>query len=87
VTSKDVTSERAARLSNGGIAPLRATDQNGDLSRRSVTLIVPQRAMLGMAGTTPMHVFSNVFDYIALGVLIACMLAAAAMVFARVKTH
>jgi hypothetical protein len=34
-----------------------------------------------------MHVFSHVSDYIALGVLIACMLAAAAMVFTRVKSH
>jgi hypothetical protein len=34
-----------------------------------------------------MYVFSHVFDYIALGVLIACMLAAAAMALTRVKSH
>jgi hypothetical protein len=36
-----------------------------------------------MAGTTPMHVFSHVFDYVALGVRIGCMLAAGARALQR----
>jgi hypothetical protein len=36
VTSKDVTSERAARLSNGGIAPFRVTDQGGGKRRSGI---------------------------------------------------
>ena len=34
-------------------------------------------------GDDAMHVFTHSFDYIALGVLIACMLGAAARVFAQ----
>jgi hypothetical protein len=36
------------------------------------------RALQDAGGDDAMHVFSHAFDYIALGVLIACMLAAGA---------
>ena len=38
---------------------------------------------LGRGGDDAMHVFTHSFDYIALGILIACMLLTAAKVLAR----
>ena len=37
-------------------------------------------------GATVMHVFTHTFDYIALGILIACMVGAAAVVLTRSKS-
>ena len=37
----------------------------------------------GHGGDDAMHVFTHTFDYIALGILIACMLGAAAVVLSR----
>jgi hypothetical protein len=39
--------------------------------------------MLYMTGDDAMHVFTHSFDYIALGVLVACMLFAAAKAIPR----
>ena len=84
MTSKDVTSERTARLSNGGIAPFRVGDHGGG-EWRSVTAFchtdIPVTRYFGHGGDDAMHIF----DYIAIGVLIACMLAAGAMVLHRAR--
>jgi hypothetical protein len=55
----------------------------GGGKRRSVTFNVPITRYFGRAGTTTMH-FSN---YIVLGLLIASMALAAAMVLSREKSH
>ena len=69
---------------NRRVVPRRSTAAgSGVLSRCSVTFNVPVTRYFGRAGTTTMH-FSN---YIVLGLLIASMALAAAMVLSREKSH
>jgi len=47
-------------------------------------VVIP--ALFSAGGDDAMHVFTHTFDYIALSILIACMLGAAAMVLSRSKS-
>ena len=79
-------------VTNGGIAPFRVTDY-GDGKRRAgihglstlqgITLIAVPALTYARWGDCHAR-FTHTFDYIALGVLIACM-AAAAVIFYRRK--
>jgi hypothetical protein len=70
----------SAAQRNGRVVPQRTRAAgSGVLSRCFVTFNVPVARYFGRAGTTTMH-FSN---YIVLGLLIACMALAAAMVLPR----
>ena len=53
------------------------------MPRRIITGLCPQRAILGRGEGDAMHVFTHSFDYIALGILIGCMLLAAAKAIPR----
>jgi hypothetical protein len=79
-------------VTNRGIAPFRVTDY-GDGKRRAGIAwpfdaagnYLNSRSRVNLRdGATVMHVFTHTFDCIALGVLIACM-AAAAVIFYRRK--
>jgi len=65
-------------------AALSCAFASGVLSHRSVALRCPKRDMLARGeGDTMHHVFTHSFDYIALGILIACMLFAATKAIPR----
>jgi len=64
------------------IAPLKAAFCHGACHID----VVPARYPLGMVRDDAMHVFTHTFDYIALGILIACMLLAAAKALPRGKS-
>jgi hypothetical protein len=84
VTSIDVTSERAARLSERGYC---AVPRNGQRRQAAFChgfchINIPIARYFGHGGDDAMH-FAN---YIVLGLLIACMLGAAGAVFSQRKS-